>query len=75
MIELIREWFELRTKQNWLKHIDKELKRYNRLIIKAEAQSNVVHYLVERYKGLYPGNEIREKQNGTGSDAVQGMES
>ena len=31
MIDLIREWLELLVKQNWLRHINREADKYNRL--------------------------------------------
>ena len=35
MIDLIREWLELLVKQNWLRHINREADKYNRLNQKA----------------------------------------
>ena len=58
MIDLIREWFELWAKQNWLKHIDRATDKYNKLKRKTEVQANVVHKLVERYNELYPGDKL-----------------
>lgn len=65
MIDLIREWFELWAKQNWLRHIDRASDKYNRLNRKAKVQAYVVHKLVERYNELYPGDkiEVRRKKD------------
>lgn len=59
MIDLIREWFELWAKQNWLKHIDRAMDKYNRLYRKARVQAHVVHKLVERYNEIYPNDRIK----------------
>lgn len=61
MIELIKEWFELTVKQNWLKHIDRAIDKYNKLKRKTDIQNHVVHKLVERYNELYPNDMIDTK--------------
>jgi len=58
MIDLIREWLELLVKQNWLRHINREADKYNRLNQKANTQAYVVQKLVERYNELYPSDKI-----------------
>lgn len=63
MIELIKEWFELTVKQNWLKHIDRAVDKYNKLKRKTDIQNHVVHKLVERYNELYPNDMIDIKRN------------
>lgn len=62
MVELIKEWFELAAKRNWLKHIDREVDKYNKLNQKARVQAHVVHKLVERYNEIYPSDEIKLNQ-------------
>ena len=62
MIKLIREFFELWAKQNWLKHIDRAVDKYNRLDRDAKVQAHVVHKLVERYNEIYPGDKIEERR-------------
>ena len=58
MIDLIRVWLELLVKQNWLRHINREADKYNRLNQKANTQAYVVQKLVERYNELYPSDKI-----------------
>ena len=58
MIDLIREWLELLVKQNWLRHINREADKYNRLNQKANTQAYVVQKLVERDNELYPSDKI-----------------
>ena len=62
MIDLIREWFELAAKQNWLKRIDRAVDKYNRLNQKARVQAHFLHKLVERYNETYPSDEIKLNQ-------------
>lgn len=69
MIELIREWFELTAKKNWLKTIDRAVNKYNRLRQEATAQSYIVRKLLDKYNDLYPSDKIkisprREKPEG-----------
>lgn len=61
MNELIKKWFELIVKQNWLKTIDREVDKYNKLKRKMDIQNHVVHKLVERYNELYPNDMIDTK--------------
>lgn len=61
MIKLISEWLELWAKQNWLKHIDRAVDKYNRLDRKAKVQAHVVHKLVERYNEIYPRDKLEKK--------------
>lgn len=61
MIELIKEWLELTVKQNWMKTIDREVDKYNKLKRKMDVQNHVVHKLVEKYNELYPNDMIDTK--------------
>lgn len=59
MIKLLTEWFELLAKQNWLKHINRSVDKYNRLNEKARTQAYVTRKLVERYNELYHNDKIK----------------
>lgn len=53
MKNLLKESFELFCKKNWLRTIDKECDKYNKLKSKLNRQQYVVNALIERYKELY----------------------
>ena len=53
MKKLLKESFELFCKNNWLRTIDKECDRYNKLKSKLNRQQSVVNELMKRYKELY----------------------
>lgn len=53
MKKLLKESFELFCKNNWLRTIDKECYRYNKLKSKLNRQQYVVNALMKRYKELY----------------------
>ncbi len=53
MKKLLKESFELFCKNNWLRTIDKEYDKYNKLKSKLNRQQYVVNALIKRYKELY----------------------
>lgn len=53
MKKLLKESFELFCKKNWLRTIDKECDKYNKLKSKLNQQQYVVNALIKRYKELY----------------------
>lgn len=59
MIDLIRERFELWVRHNWIKHINREVDKCNRMTRKTRAQAHIVRKMVERYNEIYPGYKIR----------------
>lgn len=63
MKELIKRSFELFIKKRWLKTIDKEIDKYNKLKIKLSWQHYVVNALLEEYKKKYSEN-LRTPQKG-----------
>lgn len=58
MLELLKEYFELCAKTRWLKTIDKECDKYNKLKSKLSRQQYVVNDLVKKYKKIY-GEDLR----------------
>ena len=62
MKKLFKESFELFCKNNWLKTIDREYDKYNKLKSKLNRQQYVVNALVKRYKELY-GEDLRNNNN------------
>lgn len=60
MIELIKRTFDIWCKRNWLRVIDKEVDRYNKLNVKLKRQHFVVNELIRRYNDLY-GEDLRQK--------------
>ena len=58
MKKLLKESFELFCRNIWLRTIDKECDKYNKLKSKLNRQQYVVNALVKRYKELY-GEDLR----------------
>ena len=58
MDELLKRTFELFVKKRWLKTIDKECDKYNKIKSKLWRQQYVVNALLERYKEIY-GEDLR----------------
>lgn len=58
MKKLLKESFGLFCKINWLRTIDKECNKYNKLKSKLNRQQYVVNKLVKRYKELY-GEDLK----------------
>ena len=61
MAELLKREFELFIKMRWLKTIDKESDKYNKLKSKLTRQRYVVNKLLERYTEIY-GEDLRTPQ-------------
>ncbi len=61
MIDLIKEWFELTAKANWLKMIDKEVNKYNRINRKLNSQAHIINALLNKYKEIY-GEDLRVEE-------------
>lgn len=58
MAELLKRSFELFVKNRWLKTIDKECDKYNKIKSKLSRQQYVVNSLLEEYKKKY-GEDLR----------------
>ena len=58
MAELLKQSFELFIKNRWLKTIDKECDKYNKIKSKLSCQQYVVNSLLEEYKKIY-GEDLR----------------
>ena len=58
MVELLKRLFELFVKNRWLKIIDKECDKYNKIKSKLSHQQYVVNYLLAEYKKKY-GEDLR----------------
>ena len=53
MAELLKRSFELFVKKRWLKIIDKECNKYNKIKNKLSCQQYVVNSLLAEYKKIY----------------------
>ena len=63
MGELLKHIFELSVKKRWLKTIDKECDKYNKLRSKLSRQQLVIKSLLERFVEIY-GEELRNQEKG-----------
>ena len=61
MAELLKRSFELFVKKRWLKTIDKECDKYNKIKSKFSRQQYVVNSLLAEYKKIY-GEDLRTSQ-------------
>lgn len=61
MAELLKQTFELFVKKRWLKTIDKECDKYNKIKSKLFRQQYVVNSLLAEYKKIY-GEDLRTPQ-------------
>lgn len=61
MKELIKTSFELFCKKRWLKAIDKEIRKCNKLSAEHGRHKHILDRLVERYNELYDDDPIRVK--------------
>ena len=59
MKELLKRQFDVFVKHMWLKNINKECDRYNKLKSDLASQQFVVNVLIERYKEIY-GEDLRK---------------
>lgn len=62
MKKLLKESFELFCKINWLRKINKEYYKYNKLKSKLNRQQYVVNALLKRYEELY-GEDLRNNND------------
>ena len=58
MAELLKQLFELFVKKRWLKTIDKECDKYNKIKSKLSRQQYVVNSLLAEYNKIY-GEDLR----------------
>ena len=58
MGKLLKQSFELFVKKRWLKTIDKECDKYNKIKSKLSRQQYVVNSLLAEYKKIY-GEDLR----------------
>lgn len=59
MAELLKQTFDLFVKKRWLKTIDKECDKYNKIKGKLFRQQYVVNALIKEYMEIY-GEEFRK---------------
>lgn len=64
MAELLKRSFELFVKKRWLKTIQKEIDRHNKLKNKLSRQQYIVNALLERYKEIYNEDLRTPKERG-----------
>ena len=62
MAELLKQSFELFVKNRWLKTIDKECDKYNKIKSKLSRQQYVVNSLLAEYKKIYGENLRTSKE-------------
>lgn len=58
MVELLKRSFELFVKNRWLKTIDKECDKYNKIKSKLFRQQYVINSLLAEYMKIY-GEDLR----------------
>lgn len=64
MAELLKQSFELFVKKRWLKTIQKEIDRHNKIKHKLSRQQYIVNALLERYKEIYNEDLRTPKERG-----------
>jgi len=62
MKNLIKRSFDIWVKMRWLKTIDKETDKYNKIEAKRKRQAYVVHSLWKRYNELYSNEKLKETE-------------
>ena len=62
MKNLIKRSFDVWVKMRWLKMIDKETDKYNKIEAKRKRQAYVVHSLWKRYNELYSNEKLKETE-------------
>lgn len=62
MKNLIKRSFDVYVKMRWLKTIDKETDKYNKIEAKRKRQAYVVHSLWKRYNELYSNEKLKETE-------------
>lgn len=64
MVELLKRSFDLFVKIRWLKTIDKECDKYNKIKCKLYRQQYVVNTLIKEYKKIYSEDLHIPKERG-----------
>lgn len=64
MVELLKQMFELFVKNRWLKTIDKECHKYNKIKSKLSHQQYIVNSLLTEYKKIYDEDLRNIKRRG-----------
>lgn len=64
MAELIKKSFELFVKKRWLRTIEKETDKYNKIKNTLLQQQYVVNSLLEEYKKMYGENLRAQSEKG-----------
>ena len=64
MAELLKQSFELFVKKMWLKTIDKECDKYNKIKSKLFRQQYVINSLLAEYKKIYGEDLHASKERG-----------
>ena len=62
---MLKQSFELFVKKRWLKTIDKECDKYNKIKSKLSRQQYVVNSLLAEYKKIY-GEDLRTPKERSG---------
>ena len=70
MAELLKQSFELFVKKRWLKTIDKECDKYNKIKSKLSRQQYVVNSLLAEYKKIY-GEDLRTPKERGGEKGIR----
>ena len=60
IVGLLKRTFNILIQEHWLHVIDKEIKRFEKYKMKANASAIAVHDLMNRYNEIYKGEEINE---------------
>ena len=55
--KLLQESIDLLIQKNWLRHINKETKKYHKYEFKTQVSAMVVHDLVQKYNELYKNGD------------------
>ena len=64
LLKLIKETFELSVKMRWLKTINKEIDKCNKIKEQLDRQRYVVNSLLKEYMEIYGEDLRKEKDNG-----------
>ena len=61
MRKIIKDFAAVITKTRWLKNINREIDKYNKLKEKTKLQQNLVNTLVKKYHQIY-GEDLRRRE-------------
>lgn len=61
MLKLLKQSFDLWCKMRWLKTIDKECDKYNKLKRELDCSRHVISELLKEYNKIY-GVDLRERE-------------